>query len=668
MRWVFRGIGLLVLVAVAMIVAVLLLPGDRIAGIAADRISALTGREVTLEGETRISFYPVLGISTGAITVANAPWADDTPLFYAESLKIGVEPQAFWGGDIKITGLEAVAPSLDLRRNADGDVNWQLGVEGVAPSGQDAGQNETAIAEADEASLPRSRRLALTLDRAFITDASLSYRDAQSGVEIDQTGVDFELRWPDFEGAASFDLKLQPVSDPVRFFGELDRVGDFIDGGVSQLRATFSAPEANVSFEGDVRAEPEAQGALTIDISDISTFFAALGFPAPELPAGLGQNSLGFEGVLTLTEAQRLSMRDGILRLDQNTLQAEADVDVAGERPQVTLQLNAGALDLSGLSNSDASQEAGAGTNGQSTPDPGSGWSKSPINADGLGAVDGNFALVAESVDLGNLKIGKTRAMATLDRSRLVFDLRELAAYGGVITGEFVLNNRSGLSVGGAMTAQGIALEPLLSDAMGVSRLSAAANGQVQFLGVGESLHAIMNSLSGEGGLNTGRGVISGIDLDRLMRGGAVGGGTTVFDSLTATFTMNEGNLFNNDLSLSLPLASATGAGRVGLGPQDIDYTFTPRLLDDAGVGGLAIPVNIRGPWSNPSIKPDLEAAIDLNLKAEKEALEQKAREEVNKTLQKELGLDPQEEQSLEDAARDALENELERGIRNLFD
>ncbi len=680
MRWMFRIIAGLVIVVLLMVAALLLLPGDRIASIAADRISALTGRAVTLEGETRISLYPVLGISTGAITVANAPWAGDTPLFYAESLKIGVAPQAFWGGDIKITGLEAVAPSLDLRRNAEGAVNWQLGVEGVAPSGQSPEQGAPADPDMTAPDLPRSRRLALTLDRALITNASLTYRDAQSGIAVEQSGVDVDLRWPDFEGAARFEVVLRPSTAPVRLSGELERVGDFIDGGLSRLSAALSAPAADITFDGDVRAEPEAQGVLEVAISDTAAFFSALGLPDPGLPAGLGQDAIGFEGMLTLTAAQQIALRDGVVRLDDNTLTAAADLDLSGETPQVQLQLNAGALDLSGLSGAEApadppqgeaqgeTQGEAQGAAGQTSPAVESGWSRAPIDASGLGAVNGSFALVADRVDLGDLTLGKTRAMANLDRARLVFDLREVAAYGGLVTGEFVINNRSGLSVGGAMSANGIALEPLLRDAAGVSRLSGAAEGEVRFLGVGESLHAIMHSLSGEGRLSTGRGVISGIDLDRLMRGGSVGGGTTVFDSLSATFTMNEGNLFNTDLSLSLPLASAAGAGRIGLGPRDIDYTFTPRLLDDAGVGGLAIPVNIRGPWSGPKIEPDLEAAIELNLQAEREELEQRARDEVNQILQDELGIEAQEGQSLEDAARDALEKELERGIRSLFD
>ena len=203
---------------------------------------------------------------------------------------------------------------------------------------------------------------------------------------------------------------------------------------------------------------------------------------------------------------------------------------------------------------------------------------------------------------------------------------------------------------------------------MDISRFAATAEGSVSFLGVGRSLNAIMKSLEGKGAISTGRGVISGIDLDRLMRSGDVSGGTTVFDSLGASFTMREGNLFNDDLLLSLPLAKARGEGRIGLGARDIDYTFTPTLLEGDTRKGLAIPVRIRGPWGDPRITPDLEAAIDLNFKEEKKELKAKAKRKLKRAAEKELGVTVEEGQSVEDAIKDKVEDELKNELFKLFE
>lgn len=655
MRWIFRILAIVLVAVVAMVAAVFLLPGDRIAQLASQQITKITGREVTMSGDTTVSFYPVLGVSTGAVTVANAEWAGNTPMFRADSLKIGVEPQALFGGDIRITGFEAIGPEINLHRDANGRVNWELGVEGVAPSGQ---------GEAGETGPARSNRLALTLDRALIKNASFTFTDEQKGTLTRQTGVDFDLRWPDYDGAAEFDAVFRPQGQAVEISGQLDRVGHFIDGGISDVSATVTTPAGQAQFVGRAGAAPQAEGKLSADIENTAQFLSLFGVGGVDIPRGLGR-SIKLTTDLTFTGDQTLALRNTGLTLDTNDFNGAADIDLSGDKPRANVQLNAGALDLTGLSSGGGDGAGQASGGSQSTSD---GWSKAPINASGFAAADGEFALVADSIDLGDFKLGKTRTLATLERSRLVFQLRELRAYGGLITGEFVMNNRSGLSVGGKMAANGINLETFLADAIDVSRFAASASGDLQFLGVGQSVHAIMNSLSGKGAFKTGRGVISGFDLDRIMRGGAVGGGTTVFDVMQASFTMDKGNLFNSDLSMKLPQASAAGEGRIGLGARDIDYLFTPRLLDGGARDGLAIPVKIRGPWSNPRITPDLEAAIDLNFKEEKEKLEKKAKQEVERAIEKELGIKREEGQSLEDAAEDALKKELGRGLRGLFD
>lgn len=668
MRWVIRLVALVVVLAVVAIGSLFLLPGDRIARIAADQITSATGRQVTMTGDTKISFYPVLGVSTGAVSVANADWSKAGPMLTAESLKIGVEPTALFGGDIRITGLEAVKPEILLERAADGRVNWEIGVEGVAASGQ-----------APEGQAARSERLSLTLDRALITEAALSYVDHATSERFELRDMNLDLRWPDYDGAATFEASAMFVGQPVEVAGQLEKVGNFIDGGVSDLRAEVTASGGVVSFAGQASTQPQVGGRLTVDLDNTASFLAAFGVSGVDIPQGLGR-ALSLSGDLTLTPDMRVSLRDTTLGLDKNRLTGAADIHLGGDKPRVNAQLNADALDFSALA---ASSGGGAGSGGSGgtggAPVPAEGWPKTPIDVSALALADAEVALVANSVDLGDFKLGKTRSLITLDRSRAVFELRELRAYSGLITGQFVVNNRSGLSVGGQMSAADIDLKSFLTDAVDISRFATTGDAEVSFLGVGQSLHAIMNSLKGDGAIKTGRGVISGFDLDRLMRSGDFGDGTTVFDSLSASFTMQQGNLFNSDLLLGLPLARARGEGRIGLGARDIDYLFTPTLLEGENRKGLAIPVRVRGPWSNPKITPDLEKALDLNLKAEKEKLEQKlreesekleaqAKEEVNKTIKKELGVTVQEGQSLEDAFKKKLEDEAAKGLLKLFE
>jgi len=256
-----------------------------------------------------------------------------------------------------------------------------------------------------------------------------------------------------------------------------------------------------------------------------------------------------------------------------------------------------------------------------------------------------------------------------------VFELREVQAYDGTVSGQFVMNNRSGLSVGGKIFASGISVQGVLRDALQMERLTGAGDAEMSFLGSGSNVDAIMRSLSGKGAIKLGQGTIQGLDLNSLMGSGKGAGGTTIFDSLGASFDIQGGNLRNDDLLFVLPNYEARGAGRIGLGAQDIDYLFTPSALRANSGKGLAIPVSIKGPWADPSIRPDLGAVIDLNFAEEKEKLKQdakakaeEAKERARQKVEEKLGVATQEGQSVEEALKDKVEDKLKNNLLKLLD
>ena len=177
-----------------------------------------------------------------------------------------------------------------------------------------------------------------------------------------------------------------------------------------------------------------------------------------------------------------------------------------------------------------------------------------------------------------------------------------------------------------------------------------------------------MRSLSGQGTVRMGRGTIEGIDLDDLLGSFDVQGGTTVFDAMTASFAIDGGVLRNSDLAMLLPNFEATGAGEVNLGAQTLDYTVTPKALRVNKDRGLAVPVRISGPWSDPRIRADVSAAIDLNFREERKRAEERVKRQAEEKLEEELGIVRQEGQSVEDAVKDRVEDKLKEELLRLFD
>ncbi|MGO4913899.1 AsmA family protein [Pseudogemmobacter sp. W21_MBD1_M6] len=667
MRWIIRLVVAFVGVAVLGVAGLFVLPGDRIARLASEQITKATGRSVSLSGDVRPSFFPRFGVSTGHVEIANADWSDAGPMLVADRLSIGLDLRALVSGQIKIGQVEAIAPRILLEKNASGQGNWEFAsavaankISATAPAGP---------TPASAAVKPFS------IERAVITQGSLIYIDRKSGIRTEMTDVTADLRVPDFTGPASFDLSARAHGQPFKAKLGVSGFGAFLAGGVSPVALSLTAGGSDIVFDGRAGLSPvAASGAMKAELPDLAAVTRLAGQPAPDLPKGLGQ-SIGVSGKVTYAADGPLTLRDGIIRLDQNRLMGNADLFLA-EVPRLNGQFTAGALDLSGLGDGGTSgakaASGGAVDRAGSTAAQTAGWSKATIDVSGLSAVNAEISLVADGVDFGSVKLGKTRVLATLDRSRVVFDLREVQAYQGVFSGQFIVNGRGGLSVGGDLKAANVAMNPLLSAFADYDRLRGLANLQVKFLGVGNSMNAIMNSLSGSGAFQIGKGELRGLDLAGMLRNLDASyegeGAKTVFDRITATFTMDKGVLSNDDLDFAAPVLTASGAGQVGLGDRTLNYRVTPvALVKSDGSARITVPVLITGTWAKPRFKADLKSIADQKLEVERKKIEAQARVKLEQKLQQELGVTVEEGQSVKDAVKQKLEEEAVKGLLNLF-
>jgi AsmA protein len=660
MRWIFRLLGAVVVLVVLAVAAVFLLPAEKIAGVALGKLETLTGRKVTLEGSVRPSVWPVLGVETGPVSMANADWSDAGPMFRAEALEIGVDLAALIGGEVKITKIAATGPKLVLERAKDGRENWVFG----GSNGGSVTTNTPGVGQP------------FTLDKGVITGGALTFVDHGTGQRFDLTDMDMTLAVPEYEGKATVEMRAARGGQAFALNAEIGAFRTFLDGRLGALSADWSAGKATAEFKGRAGWNPmAAEGTLKADLGALTEVSAVAGIPAPSLPKGLGAGGVAVAGQVTLTEAGSVHLRKGTVTLDGAPLSVDADMTTAGARPKLSAQVTAGALDLSGMTGG-----SGGGAQGGAKA---TGWPKDRIDASGLGALDAEVALTADSLDLGLAKFGAVQAMVTIDRARAVFDLRRATGYDGTIAGQFVVNARKGLSVGGDLTFAGLQLQPLLQDFGGYDRLIGTGDLRVKFLGSGSTVDAIMHSLEGQGTLSLTKGELRGLDVAGMLRTldtGYVGEGQkTIFDSVAGSFVMKAGDLFNDDLALVSPYVTASGQGRVGLGARDLEYRIkATALADDQGQGGLTAPLLISGTWAKPKFSLDLEALAQERLDEQKAKLEAEAeakaaelRAKAKEKLKDELGIEQLPDESLEDAAKrklnEAVSGEAQKALEDLL-
>lgn len=664
MRWLVRVAGSLLLLALLAVAALFLVPTETVGRLASAQIERLTGRAVTIEGGLRPTIWPQIGVRTGPVTLQNAPWSKAGPMLRADALDLSIDAAALFGGTVRVTGIKLTAPDILLERAADGSVNWDL--TAPAPAGEDAAAGSDGAPPA-----PQQAPTPFSIDRAEIAGGTLRYLDHGSGDSLTVTELDLEAAIPDFQGKA--DLRASAVinGQAANLAGTVNGFAAFLDGSVMPATLSGTLAGAEVSFDGRLGLAPVAgEGKLDLTLSDVPAVFALLGRAAPGLPAGLGRDRIAISGMTTLTPKGSVHLREGVITLDDNRLTGAFDLVPGAERPMLTAQITAGALDVSSLG-------GGAGTGAASAPAPAAaGWSTAPIDASGLGAVDAVVSLAADSVDLGSVAFGKTRGSVTVDAARAVVDLQDVAAYGGTLAGQVIVNARKGLSARVNLSMTALALQPLLSALAGTDRLTGTGDLRMNLLGSGSSQDALMRSLEGEASLALRDGELRGLDLAGMIRtldAGYVGeGASTVFDSITAGFAVAGGVARTSAMSLTAPLITAAGEGQVDIGGQTLDYRITPLTLGGQALHpDVQVPVLISGPWAAPKVRLDLESLAERKFEEERLKLEERARAEIEQKLQEETGIVPQAGESLEDTARRAaeefLQNEAEKALERLL-
>ena len=651
MRWIFRTLfGLLTLVIVAVVV-LLLLPSERIASVVTARFEAATGRSMTINGDIRPSVWPTLGVRIDDVSIANAEWAAEGPLVSTQSLSVGVDLSALLSGQVKVKEVTLQSPRIRLEKAVNGQVNWDLAKPGE-------GSSSAAASGVPE----------FTLDQASIRDAEISYFDRAQGTVMVLSEADIDLSVPDFNGpldlAITGRLNGEPLDTDITFAS----LSELLSGRGRASEGSIAIGASNARFGGSFATAPfGADMSVNATLTDIAQLFRAIGQTPPAIPAGLGDRILVM-GNLSYADGNKIFLRDATLELAGNALTGEASVTLA-DKPFVRARFQGGDLDFARFVQGGSGEETTVA----------SGWSKDPIDVSGLAAVDADISLGARSINLGVFQLGATQLSTSLTNRRLVFDIDQLSAYGGSAAGQYVINGRGGLSTGGRLAIRGVQIQPLLRDFAGYERLLGQTDIDLKFLAVGNSMHALMQRLSGSGSVQVGEGELLGLDIAGMIRNldpSFVGAGQkTIFNEISASFVINDGVLQNEDLALIAPLMRATGRGAVDIGKRTLNYRVTPTALPGAdGSGGIKVPLKITGSWDDPKFGLDMQAIIDQELADEKAALKARAEEErlaaearAKAKVEEKLGVTREEGESIEDAAKRKLEEEAKKGLLKLL-
>jgi AsmA protein len=233
---------------VVIVAAVMLIPRERIVALAADQVRAATGRELTLAGELSPSFWPVLGVRTGPVTLSNADWAEAVNMVSANAAEIGVELMPLLSGEIKVTALRLVDPVVALEIGGDGQPNWVFGDATASQGGESGDTSDASSGERPKISLPE----------AVITNGKISFHDARSGQRIELAEIDLTAGLEGFDEPLNLSGSGLWNGERAEFSAFIDTPAAAMEGGKTVIRASLASNPANFSFDGDLQLAEEA--------------------------------------------------------------------------------------------------------------------------------------------------------------------------------------------------------------------------------------------------------------------------------------------------------------------------------------------------------------------------------------------------------------------------
>lgn len=376
------------------------------------------------------------------------------------------------------------------------------------------------------------------------------------------------------------------------------------------------------SFKGD--ASTVGAGSVSGQVSASSTNLRALMAAANvQLTPGETLQSFNVAGTASGT-LEQIQIALSTARLDDMTAAGTIGIDLRGARPIVDVDAETNTLDLTPFTKPDPNAP---------TPE---GWSKVPLPLDSLAMVDANFDLAVDRLIIDKVVLNQATVNGTLRNGDLKANMPGFQTFGGAWTGDFTLST-SGSTPTISMDFNGnaIQVENLVSTFTGIDRI--AGEGLFRFQGRmnGTSLYDFANSLDGGLSMNMGNGIIRGFNASQLMRSresilASLTSGNfnlpigpsaeTDFTRLSSVLSINNGVGRFDALEVLNPFVSINGLGTIDFGAQALDIslkfaadtTGQRQNQSTLGIGGIGIPLNIRGNWLKPSIGPDASALQSL--------------------------------------------------------
>jgi AsmA protein len=591
-------------------------------------VKTQTGRDLKIDGDLKLSFFPWLGLQTGKLQLSNAPGFGAEPFARVDMAGVSVELLPLLRKEVRVDKIRLKGLKLNLARAADGRTNWDDMTRAKA---------ESKPAEPAKKSEPSAALAAFSVNKLDVRDADFTWRDQAAGSAYALHRV--ELTSGNLIGSSpvplhlAFDLESTKPKITRRI--ELDAKLN-VDLATEKL----NAPDVRLSA-GDLKIQAQLRGTEMLHAPKIN---GRIEMPPFNLRALLQELQIAYAptdanvlkkvGLAAQVDygAQAVAISDLRLTLDDTALTGKFALQ---QKPHTAYRfdLAVDAIDvdryLPPSAKTGEDKAAGKGKGGEAVVIP--------------------LALLREADADGQLRVQKLKASGIRSEQVVV----KVAAHGGrIVLGPNEARLYSGTYAGNTSIdasgptprfqfdekLSGVQLGPFLKDAQLFDKFTGAGNVTLALTARGFDADAIKRTLNGSVAVAINNGAIEGIDLEKIEakikaikdQPGGTGknlltslpalspekGDKTAFSKLQASAKITNGVVANRDLAIEAPHVRVTGSGDINLVTNKYEK-YVLRVNN--------IPFILDGPLDSTLPKPNLSGLV----KEQTEQRVEKAKEEA---------------------------------------
>lgn len=626
-----------------------------------------TGRQLTINGQVEVAFFPWLGVKIKDVELSNAPIFRKNSFAHIAEIDAKIRLWPLFSGQVEIGEFVLNNVELSLLKNKAGYNNWQDLIEAASFSIQPSSATSKYALTSIGTMAIKNGHIAWenkqTQQQLEITDFSLSSNDVVPGKPFTvQSSFKISNREPAFSGTVNLQGEVTLDPDNKQYTFHALKVSGSVNNKVLEKTLNFSGNadvlldlnqqtlalndlhfkldnlEAVGSAKGVAIIDaPKFAGGLTIAPFDATGLLQALGFVIKSDVWQKTAFKLTFETTSKFVKFPIIAATIGDMNLKGSGSYSHFDDKL------IVFNLDVNKIDVNNLLLTPVAAPATA-TKGmvkkfkvkavtpQKVKEPGMAFAI-------LQAVKLNGDLSVGLLRVNKLNFSNVHMAIEGDHGLLTVDPVTANWFNGKLQGVITADVRSAIPrLKMQSTLGGVPLQRVLVDFANFDKVTGVLAISSVLTASGNSGDALAKSLAGNGKLIIDNGNYNGFDLGYQVRRAhaminqkpmpqETKPAHTYFGHLTSSFNLSNAVISTKDLDVRAPDFYATGQGSVNLNSQALNFRLNAYTPNDKN---FFVPVDITGTLANPEIRPDVSSLVH-------HVVEGAIKEQIQKQIQKQL-------------------------------